>query len=145
MARITESIDIKRPVDKVFAYAADIKSWPKWRSIIVAAEKTSQGPLGVGTTFKGVVHMMGLNMKWNAKVMEYEPNRKCTMNYNSVGMIYDEYVTFDPIEGGTKATVVIDAKVSGFSKLFSPMILSSMHKELKKSLSKMKSILEAQV
>lgn len=145
MAIIKESIKIKHPVDKVFAYAADVKSWPKWRSIIREAEQTSQGPLGVGTTFKGVVHMMGLNMKWNAKVTEYEPNRKCTMNYTSGSMFYDEYVTFDSIEGGTKATVVIDAKVGGFPKLFSPMILSSMHKELKKSLSNLKSNLETQI
>jgi len=144
MARIEESIVIKRPVDKVFAYAADVKSWPKWRSIIVAAEQTSQGPLGVGTTFKGVVHMMGLNMKWTAKVTEYEPNRKCTMNYTSGSMSYNEYVTFDSIEGGTKTTVVLDTKVGGFAKLFSPIIVSSMRKELKKSLSNLKSILEGQ-
>jgi uncharacterized protein YndB with AHSA1/START domain len=49
MARIEESVDIKRPVDKVFAYQTEAKNWPKWWSFIPEAEQTSQGPIGVGT------------------------------------------------------------------------------------------------
>ena len=76
MARIEESVETKRPVDKVFAYMTEVKSWPKWQSIIMEAEQTSQGPWCVGTTTKGTSRMMGLSMKWTAKVTEYEPNRK---------------------------------------------------------------------
>jgi crotonobetainyl-CoA:carnitine CoA-transferase CaiB-like acyl-CoA transferase len=53
MARIEESVEIKRPVDKVFAYTTEAKSFPKWQSTIPEAEQTSQGPVCVGTTFKG--------------------------------------------------------------------------------------------
>lgn len=41
MTRIEESVEIKLPVDKVFAYTTDAKSWPKWQSIIPEAEQTS--------------------------------------------------------------------------------------------------------
>ena len=53
MARIEESVEIKRPADKVFAYTTDAKSWTKWQSTFPEAEQTSQGAVGVGTTFKG--------------------------------------------------------------------------------------------
>ena len=59
-------------------------------------------------------------------------------------MIIEDHLTFNPIEGGTRFTLVYDMKVGGFLKLFSPMIVSSMRKEPKKALSNLKSILEAQ-
>ena len=144
MARIEESVEIKRPIDKVFAYTTDAKSWPKWQSIIVEAEQTSQGPMSVGTTFKGTSRMMGLSMNWTAKVTEYESNKKWGKNITSGSMIFEEHVTYNPIEGGIKFTIVYDTKVGGFLKLFSPMVVSSMRKETKKSLSNLKTILEAQ-
>ena len=144
MARIEESVEIKHPVDKVFAYTTEAKSWPKWQSIILEAEQTSQGPWRVGTTTKGTSRMMGLSMKWTGKVTEYEPNRKWAKNIVCGSIIIDEHVTYVPVEGRIKFTIVYDMKVGGFLKLFSPMVVSSMRKETKKSLSNLKSILEAQ-
>jgi len=144
MARIEESVEIKHPLDKVFTYTTDAKSWPKWQSVIVEAEQTSQGPWRVGTTFKGISRMMGLSMKWTAKTTEYEPNRKWGKNITSGPMTIEEHVTYDSIEGRIKFTIVYDSKVDGFLKLLSPMMVHSMRKETKKSLSNLKSILEAQ-
>ena len=144
MTRIEESVEIKRPVDKVFAYTTDAKSWSKWQSIIPEAEQTSQGPVGVGTTTKGTFHMMGLSMKWTGKATEYEPNRKFGKNIICGPITNEQHNTYDPIEGGTKFTIVYDMKVGGFLKLLSSMIVSSMRKELKKSLSNLKGILEKQ-
>jgi len=144
MARIEESVEIKHPLDKVFAYTTDAKSWPKWQSVILEAEQTSQGPWRVGTTFKGISRMMGLSMKWTAKVTEYEPNRNWAKNIISGPMTIEEHVSYVSLGECTKFTIVYDSKVDGFLKLFSPMMVYSMRKETKKSLGNLKSILEAQ-
>ena len=144
MARIEGSIEIKRPVDKVFAYTTEAKSWPKWHPFIPESEQTSQGPIGVGATFKGINRMMGLSMKWTAKVTEYELNKKWGKTIICGGIIIEDHLTFSPIETGTRFTLVYDMKVGGFLKLLSPMIVSSMSKEPKKALSNLKSILETQ-
>jgi uncharacterized membrane protein len=144
MARIEESVEIKGPVDKVFAYTTEAKNWPKWQSITPEAERTSEGPMGIGTTFKGTSRMMGLSVKWTAKVTEYEPNRKWAKNITSGGTTIEEHVTYDPIEGRIKLTIMYNMKVGGFLKLFSPMVVSLMRKVTKKSLNNLKSILEAQ-
>ncbi len=44
MARIEESAEIKRPVDKVFAYTTEAKSWPKWQSIVTEASRRPRDP-----------------------------------------------------------------------------------------------------
>ena len=144
MARIEESVEIKRPIDKVFAYTTDANSWPKWQSIILEAEQTSPGPWSVGTTFKGITRLMGLSMNWTAKATEYELNRKWTKNITSGSITINEHMNYEPIKGLIKFTIVYDMKVGGLLKLFSPMVVSSMRKETKKSLSNLKSILEAQ-
>ena len=144
MARIEENVDIKRSVDIVFAYQIEAKNWPKWWSFIPEAEQTFQGSIGVGTTFKGTIHILGVTMKWTAKATEYESNMKWVKNITAGSTIIEEHMTFDPIEIGTRFTIVFDIKVGGLMKLFSPMIVSSMRKETRKSLGNLKSILEAQ-
>ena len=143
MARIERSIEIKRPIDKVFAYTTDAESWPKWQPF-PEAEQTSPGPMSVGTTTKGTIRMMGFTMKWTAKVTEYELNRKFGKSISSGPITNEQHNTYDPIEGGTKFTIVYNIKVSGLMKLFSLVVVWSIRKALKKALSNLKSILETQ-
>lgn len=142
MATIKESVDIKLPVDKVFAYTLEAKSWPKWQSVLPEAEQTSQGAVGVGTTFKGIFRMMGLSMKWTAKATEYEANRKYGKIITCGSITNQQHNTYDPIEGGTKFTIEYDLKVGGVMKLVSPMVVCSLRKETKKSLGNLKKVLE---
>jgi len=143
MARIEESIEIKCPVDKVFAYTTDAKNWPKWLSFMPEAEQTSQGPVNIGTTFKGVSRMMGRSMRWTAIATEYESNKKWGKNITCGSLAIEEHVTYNPVERGTTFTILYDMKVGGFLKLLSPVMAGSMRKETKKSLGNLKSILEA--
>jgi uncharacterized protein YndB with AHSA1/START domain len=144
MARIEESVEIKRPVDKVFAYVTDAKIWPQWDSAMLEAEQTSPGQMGIGATFRGANRLMGLRGVWTAKVTEYEPNKKWGGTISSRSMQIKEYVTFDPVEGSTKVTFVYEIKVGGFFKLLSPMGVRAMRKQTKENLNNLKSILETQ-
>ena len=144
MARIEETVEIKCPADKVFAYVADAKSWPKWQLSMLEAKQMSSGEMGVGTTFGGVNKVMGRRMAWTSKVTEYERNKTWREVIKSGSTLLDEHLTFHPVERGTKVTQVYDMKAGGFLKLFAPMMISSMRKEMKKNLSNLKSILEVQ-
>jgi uncharacterized protein YndB with AHSA1/START domain len=144
MAIIEESVIIKCPVEKVFAYTTEAKNWPKWHGTIPEAEQTSQGQVGVGTTLRGKIRAMGQMSEWTAKVTEYDPYKRWGKVIDSGSVIIDNKLTFDPTEEGTRFTDVYDVKVSGFLKLLSLMLVSSMRKQLKMDLISLKSILEAQ-
>ena len=143
MASIVESIEIRRPVDKVFAYTTDAKNWVKWQPF-PRAEQTSPGPVRVGTTFEGIIHMMGLNMKWTSKATEYELNRKFGKNINSGPIRNEQHNTYDPTTGGTKFTISYDLRVGWPMKPFSPIVASSVRKGLRRALGNLKTNLEAQ-
>jgi hypothetical protein len=143
MARIEESIDIVSPIEKVFTYTMDASSWNQWHSIILESEQTSQGPVGIGTTFRGTSRMMGRNMEWTAKATEFEPQRKFGKEITSGSLLIRQHNTYVPTKEGVKVTIVYDMSFGGFLKLMSPMIVSSMRTDLKKSLGNLKRILEA--
>jgi hypothetical protein len=144
MSRIEGTVIIKRPADKVFAYTTEAKSWPKWHGAIPEAEQTSKGQMGVGTTFRGKSRMMGQTSEWTAKMTEYEPYKRWGKVIDSGSLVIDDKLVCDPAEGGTRLTMVYEVKVGGILKLLSPVIISSMRKQLKLDLASLKGILEAQ-
>jgi len=144
MARIEESVIIKRPVEKVFAYTTGAKSWPKWHGAIPEAEQTSEGQVGLGSTFRGKSRAMGQTSEWTAKLTEYEPNKRWGKVIDMGSIVIDDKLVFDAAEGGTRFTMAYDVKVGGLLKLLSPVIINSMHKQLNLDVATLKSILEAQ-
>ncbi len=145
MAIIEHTIEIKRPINQVFDYFSVAENWPKWHLSMLEAKQTSPGKMETGATCGGINKVMGRRMAWDSKIKEYEPNKKWCETIVSGSTSIEERLTFDPIEGGTKFTEVYDMKVGGFLKLFAPMVVSSMQKEMKANLSKLKEILEAQI
>jgi len=141
MARIEENVEIRCPIDKVFAYTTDAKSWPKWQPF-PESEQTSPGPVGIGTTTKGTIRMMGLTMKWTAEVMEYKLNSKFGKDISSGAIAIKQYNIYDSAEEGTKLTIVYDIKVGGLMKPLSPILITLIDKGLVKALCNLKGILE---
>ena len=144
MAIIEESINIKSPVNKVFLYTLDIKSWPKWFSSITEAEQTSQGQVGVGTTFTATNKGMGMKVKMTGKVTGYEQNKMWSKDFGGRGLNTKIRYSFVSFNGGTKLIQQFDITITGFMKLFSSMFVNSIHKQMKVALNNLKNILEAQ-
>jgi uncharacterized protein YndB with AHSA1/START domain len=142
MAIIEGTVEIKCPPEKVFGYVADAKSWPKWHSAMRKSEQTSPGKMGVGATCQGTNHVMGREMEWSSKIIEWEPIKTWRENITSGSTQIKEHVTFTPVAGGTKFNLVYDMKVGGFLKLLSPVVFRSMRAEMKGNLDTLKNILE---
>lgn len=142
MARIEESVEINSPVEKVFTFTTDAKSWNKWNSVIIDANQTSPGPVDVGATFQGICRIMGRTMKWTSTVTEYKSPDKFGKDITSGSVLIEQHNTYTPTTGGTKFNLSYDMKVGGLLKLMSPLLERSMRKELKKSLGNLKQVVE---
>lgn len=144
MARFETSVVINRPVDEVFAYMMDIRNWPQWHAGMLEAEQTSESPVGVGTTFRGVNQSLGRRMEWTSEITAYEPNKKVEQKLISGPMTFEQYITFEPLEVGTKLTLVGEGEMGGFFKLAEPIVNRMMQRQLDGSFANLKDILEAQ-
>lgn len=138
------SVVINRLVEEVFAYLSDVRNWSQWNPSFLEGEQTSEGPVGVGTTARGVSQFLGRRMEWTGEVTEYEPNRKVEEKITSGPMSMELSLTFEPVEGGTRLTFVGEGEIGGLFRMADPIVKRMMQRQLEGNLTNLKDILEAQ-
>jgi uncharacterized protein YndB with AHSA1/START domain len=143
MARTEASVVINRTIDEVFAYLTDVRNWSQWAGF-PEAEQTSEGSVGVGATFRGVSQFLGRRAEWTSEVTKYEPNKRMEQKITWGGMSIEQSLTFEPVEGGTRLTMVGEAETGGFFKLAEPVVNRMMQRQLEGNIANLKDILEAQ-
>lgn len=126
--KIEESTVIERPVAGGVAFAADPKNDPLWASVVAEARQTSEGPLGVGTTFEQVLRLLGRRLEITFEVTEYEPNRRLQIGRFS-GRLRSAVGrrTFEPAPAGTHVEVVRRASSPPVDKRRPPIIRRPTH------------------
>ena len=141
MAKFVASVVIDRPVEEVWKFVMDLSNLPKWNTGVQEAKQTSAGLLGAGTTLQ----TRSGNMVSDIKVIEYEPGRKCTLEFTS-GAVKGtmETSTVENVEGKTRFTRKMDAKFSGVYKLVGPFLTPRFKREYVASVGNLKRILESE-
>ena len=76
MAPITESVEIERSPDEVFAYLDDLTRHGEWQESIVSAEKLTDGPTRVGTRVRQTRRTPGGSQTFTYEVTEHDPPRR---------------------------------------------------------------------
>ena len=120
MINVQVSIVINRPLEEVFSFLSNLENNMKWRSGMIKAEKVSEGPIGVGTTYRMINNFFGRQVEGEAVVTEYELNRKYS-TMNKSGLPIKTQRMFEPVEGGTRVTFSVETEVGGFFKLVEPL------------------------
>ena len=143
MARIKTSILISRPIEAVFVFVAEPENLPKWASRTYDVTKTSETPVGVGTTFLGVGRFMGQRIESPQEVIEYEPHMTYAIKNSSGPLNFVFRYAFEPVQGGTKIVCIGEVEPSAFFKLAEPIFVSAVKRLCETDLSHLKNLLEA--
>ena len=104
-----QQITINAPAEKVFAYLADITRHPEWskEEHRLQVEKTSEGPIGQGATFRSVGYQFGRNED-TVTVTEYVPNQRIVFQADGkVGLVRHAF-EIEPSDGGVRVTKSFD-------------------------------------
>jgi len=144
MARIEASVVINRPLEEVFAFVGNIENNPQWQSSVLESRATSEGPIGVGTTYRYVSQLLGRRIETDGEITEYEPNRKYSFKSTSGPFPIEGGFTLEAAEGGTKVTLAAEAEVGGFFKLAEPLVIRMMKRQFEADVGNLKDLLEAQ-
>ena len=142
MLKIDYSTVINRPVEEVFALLSNVENNPKWSSAFLEVEKTSEGPVGMGTTWRGVGKFLGKRIETEIEQTEYEPNRKSTQKSNSPFPV-NQQMTFESVAGGTRLNVKFEAEPGGFFKLAEPLLASMAKRNIEGELANLKDLMDA--
>lgn len=143
MLKIESSTTINRPVEEVFAVVSNLENNPKWSPVFLEAKKTSEGPIGVGITWRAVQKALGQRLECEVEVTEYEQNRKSAQVTKSGPIPVEVLLTFEPVEGGTRFSVALEAEVGGFFKLAEPLVKTMAKRSIETDNANLKDLMEA--
>jgi uncharacterized membrane protein len=143
MAKIEVSTVINRPVEEVFAVLSNEENRPKWSSTTIEVKKTSEGPIGVGTTWRGVDRIFGRRMERESVFTEYEPNRKIRQKSTSGPVPFEVQFLYAPVEAGTQVIVIAEAQPRGLFKLAGPLLMRLRKQQFAADLATVKAMIEA--
>lgn len=143
MIKIEQSTVINRPIEEVFSYVTDIDNLPMWSGEIVESRKTSDGPTGEGTTFDLLVKALGRKIENTHEISAYEPNSKFGIKITSGPVLGEAEYSFEPVNGGSKVSVEVEAEAGGFFKLADPLVARTLQRQYEANLATLKDLLEA--
>jgi uncharacterized membrane protein len=142
MVTIRKSIDIKRPLGEVFAYASAPNHLPEvWPSLVeVTNVKTKpDGKLG----FDWVYKMAGIRLHGHTERTEFQLNRSTT-DKTEKGIKSTHRWSYEGKDDSTRVTVEVDYEIPGavLSKLAEPFVRRLNEREAEVLLANLKARLE---
>jgi carbon monoxide dehydrogenase subunit G len=146
VTKLTKSIEIEAPPEKVFAFISDMKKMNELTKGVSEGEYTSKGPVGVGTTAHYVGKAGGSQAEFDMEITEFEKNKKISMRTIGASKFKMQGShTLEPTAKGTKLTNTMDYELpySILGKIVDKLKVSKdLEKTMEKQLRDMKNALE---
>jgi carbon monoxide dehydrogenase subunit G len=109
LTKVTKSIEIEAPPEKVFAFLIDMEKMNELTKGFQEAEYTSKGPVGVGTKMHFINKAGGSQAEYDMEITEFEKNKKMSMHTIGASKIKSQQsMTLEPTAKGTKMTYTTD-------------------------------------
>jgi uncharacterized membrane protein len=144
MITIEHSIEIRRPVEVVFAFVADQRTGPKWQGTIKAIQVTPDGPPIVGTRSTQVASFLGVKLEATNEITALEPNRSLSTKGSSGPAELSATWRFEATGEGTRVSGIYLVEPGGLFKMAGPLFASQAKKQMEADFQRLKDVLEAQ-
>lgn len=142
MLKVEQTIQINRPVADVFAYICDPANESNWQDGVTDAKLVSGGSLGAGSEISETRKFLGREMVSKMTVTKYEANKIFSGKVTEGPVPFEFTQTFEPVDGGTRVTMVIEGEPGGFFKLAGGMVQKQLQTQIAGDFERAKKILE---
>ena len=139
MIEATATALIDRPLDEVFDYLADSRNEPQWLPGAEQVEKTSEGPVGLGTTFVGTYARAG---RVELTLVTFERPRAVTFRARAKIVDFDDAVELSAEHGKTRLNARMTAQPRGLMRLLSPLMAKTLRRQFTENWTHLKATLE---
>jgi uncharacterized membrane protein len=104
MTDISESIEIKAPLEKVFKYAVSYRNAPKFIASVISYHPTTEALWGVGSRFAMEVSVMDFRFTQELEVVDLQLGRSLQVKSISGQPFQDAKWFFEHTANGTRVT-----------------------------------------
>jgi hypothetical protein len=146
MAPITESIEINRRPEEVFAYLDDVKRHGELQEQIVDVQPEGDQPMGVGKRVRETRRVPGGDRSMTYEITEHDPPRQSSFRVLDGPIRAVGTVSVEPIGDGSRSrlTFTLDFQGHGLGgKVLLPVAKSQARKQIPKDQARMKELLES--
>ena len=146
MAPISESIEIDRRPEEVFAYLDDVERHGEWQEQIVAVEPQGDQPMGVGKRVRETRRVPGGDRSMTYEITEYEPPRRSSFRVLDGPVRGVGTIVVEPAGDGSRSrvTFTIDFEGHGLGgRVLVPLAKSQARKQIPQDQARMKKLLES--
>jgi uncharacterized protein YndB with AHSA1/START domain len=141
MIRVEKSVLIHKPVEDVFGFVTAEGNYTKFQAGV--EDVIELGPRNtVGSQFTEVRRFMGQEMRTTLEITEFVPNQRWAAKVVKGPVPYNVLVTYEPSDGGTKYTTLVEGEPKGFFKIAEGMVSGQLEKSLAEDEAKLKELLE---
>lgn len=146
MAPISESIEIDRRPEEVFAYLDDVERHGEWQEQIVAVEPQGNQPMGVGKRVRETRRVPGGDRSMTYEITEYVPPRRSSFRVLDGPVRGVGTIVVEPVGDGSRSrvTFTIDFEGHGLGgRVLVPLAKSQARKQIPQDQARMKELLES--
>ena len=142
---ITESIEIDRRPEEVFAYLDQLDRHGEWQGTIISTRVETEGPTRVGSRAVDRRQVPGGPRDIPYEVTEHDPPRKVSFRGVEGPVRPVGAVTVEPLDDGSRSRVSLefDLQGHGIGKLFAPFARRQAAKQIPQDQVKLKERLES--
>lgn len=145
MTRFEHSVEIRRPVEEVWAYVMETANNPVWQGPIIEVRRHAGVPLEVGAEIPETASFLGKHFQVTLVVSELEPMTRSAVRTSSGPVRLDGSYRFEPVDGGTRFTMAGEVEAHGFFSVAEPVLATLTRRESASSCERLKQLLEAEV
>jgi len=143
MFKFEKSVFINRPQQEVFDFVTNLNNDSKWQSGIESVERTSDGPIGVGSTWGYKLKFMGREIEADIELTSYDSPNQASVKSIGGPVPFENTYTFESKDGGTQMTLNGQAEIGGFFKMAEGLVGKQMEKQMDADGAALKKLLEA--
>lgn len=144
MYKFEKSVFINRPIEEVFNYVTNLANDPQWQGTIESVERTSEGPIGAGNTWRYKGKALGRKVETEIEMTSYDPaNHQASVKAISGPVPFENTYKFESNGNGTQLSLSGQAEIAGFFKLAEGLVAKQLEKQLDTDLNALKLLLEA--
>lgn len=143
MIKVEHSVFINRPVSEVFDYLVDPAKEHEWQEgVVEAGLSPGSNGLGLGANVFEKRKFMGRDMLSKFEVTKFEKDKHFVGKVIEGPVLFEVTYIFNPKEGGTEVTIVLQGEPGGFFKLAEGLVRKQLESQLASDFARAKKILE---
>ena len=143
MVEVQGEILIDRRPEDVFDFVADEENEPQYNPQMRSAKKLTEGPIGVGTSFRAEMIGRGRVVPMTIQFTEFDRPRRLEERVQMRAMDLTGGLTFEPVDGTTRMRWSWNLEPHGVLRFMGPVVAAMGRRQERRIWTSLKQRLEA--